>query len=72
MSLENNKSQSNFEKLAAIIDFPIEDGIVSTNLIKCVQTSSITVNEEELKLLKSDIEARIANIDAQLIEIGKL
>lgn len=69
---EINKQYTTFQKLAATIGFPIEDGEVSTNLIKCVQTSTITFNEEYLKMLKTNIENRITEIDAQLAIIDGL
>ena len=69
---EINKTYSHYEVLAGTVEVPIEDGTVTSALIKCQQISTVTLNEEALKMLKQDYMSRLSVINNQLSEIAKV
>ena len=73
MSEEINKVRTDFKRVTTgTIDYPAEDGMIVSDLIVCNQTSTITLNEESLKIDKLYYLRRLAEINNLLEEIDKI
>ena len=72
MSEEINKVRTDFKRVTTgTIDYPAEDGMIVSDLIVCNQTSTITLNEESLKIDKLYYLRRLAEINNLLEEIDE-